>query len=64
MLFDCQFISWWPSWLAFSNKLSFVSHDQYDVDGWVESKRAIYFVLFLSRLRTFCKEAIAYKSLL
>ena len=42
----------------------FRKHDQYDVDGWVESKHAIYFVRFLSRLRTFCKETIAYKSLL
>ena len=42
-------------------KLSFASHDQYDVDGWVESKHAIYFVRFVSRLRTFCKETIAYE---
>ena len=45
-------------------KIIFASHDQNDVDGWVESKHAIYFIQCLSRLRTFCKEIITFKPLL
>ena len=49
---------------SYFRKIIFASHDQNDVDGWVKSKHAIYFIQCLSRLRTFCKEIIAFKTLL
>ena len=49
---------------SYFRKIIFASHDQSDVDGWVESKHAIYFIQCLLRLRTFCKEIIAFKPLL
>ena len=49
---------------SYFRKIIFASHDQNDVDGWVESKHAIYFIQCLSRLRTFCKEIIAFKPVL
>ena len=48
---------------SYFRKIIFASHDQNDVDCWVE-KHAIYFIQCLSRLRTFCKEIIAFKPLL
>ena len=64
MLFDCKFTSWRPSWLVFLKNYLCALHDQNDVDGWVESKHAIHSIQCLSRLRTFCKEIIAFKPLL
>ena len=49
---------------SYFRKIIFAPHDQNDVDGWVESKHAIYFIQCLSRLRTFCKEIITFKPLL